>query len=124
MGAPFFPPKDASSKTVFLCFGGVQVYAFKWEGFREHQMKMTKVLVCLPCSSSSTWFSAPTAAERSQLETEPRGLGSISRQAYTFSELIFLLSRQASLLKDINTCLLTAMNCLRHFRNSSLLIGI
>ena len=124
LGAPLSPAKDASSKTVFLCFGWVQVHDLS--GRSSGNARWRWLWSCLPCSSSSTWFSAPTAAERSQLETEPRGLGSISRQAYTFRELIVLLSRQASLLKDINSCLLSATNCLRHFRNSghSLLTGI
>lgn len=125
-GSTILPPHGCFFKDCLLVFWGSSSSHFKWEGFREPQMKMTKVLACLPCSSSSTWFSAPTAAEKRQLETEPRGLGSITRHTYMYSELIFLLSQQASLLKDINTCLPGVTNCLRHFRNSgpSLLVRI
>ena len=117
-GEDRFSPRVCFIKGCLLVFQGSSSLLFKWEGFRGPQMRMTKVLVCLPCSSSSTWFSAPAAADRSQLETEPRGLGSITRQVNTHSELISL-SRQASLLKDINPCFLGATTCLRHFRNSS-----
>lgn len=84
-------PQGCFIKGCLLVFRGSSSLRFKWVGgFRGPQMRMSKVLVCLPCSSSSAWFSVPAAADRSQLETEPRGCGSITRQVNTHSELISL----------------------------------